>query len=392
MLVASGDPNISQRVRAGGTLAFENEDHSYDGAYATRAVPGDPLAVLRELAAQTARNGINAVDGRVIVDASLFADRGPEAGTGAILSPIVVNDNLVDVVVTPGAKAGDPVSIAVSPQTGYVTFVNQAKTAAAKTEPTIDLAGDKTNPDGTHTVTITGTQPLGAPILWAYRVPEPRRFAEYAFALALNDAGVRAEPPAATAVFDRAAAAAAYVPANLVATHVSPPLSEDVFVTLKVSDNLHAALLPYMWAIYVAKAKTDLLKAAFAREHALLAGAGLDLKSAVQQDGLGGFAFFAPDFMVRYLAWTYAQPWFPEIQARPSHSGRGRHALQHSEALARGRQGLRQDRHLGVGQPARRRCARHQRSRRFPDHAPRSASRLCVLHQPDERNDQRRHQ
>src|SRR4249919_271951 len=29
VLVASGDPNLSGRIKADGTLAFENEDHSY---------------------------------------------------------------------------------------------------------------------------------------------------------------------------------------------------------------------------------------------------------------------------------------------------------------------------------------------------------------------------
>ena len=48
-----------------------------------------------------------------------------------------------------------------------------------------------------------------------------------------------------------------------------------------MSDNLHAGLMPYMWAIYVAGAETDLLKAGFAREHALLARAGLDLTRRV---------------------------------------------------------------------------------------------------------------
>ena len=35
-LVGRGDPNLSGRVREDGTLAFENEDHSYDGDPATR--------------------------------------------------------------------------------------------------------------------------------------------------------------------------------------------------------------------------------------------------------------------------------------------------------------------------------------------------------------------
>src|SRR5262249_10131090 len=50
VLVASGDPNLSNRVRSDDTLAFENQDHSYGGNPSTRVVPGDPLAVMRKLA------------------------------------------------------------------------------------------------------------------------------------------------------------------------------------------------------------------------------------------------------------------------------------------------------------------------------------------------------
>src|SRR6266436_6083345 len=50
ILVASGDPNLSNRIQADGTLAFMDDDHSYNGP----ALPGDPLAVIKELAAQVA--------------------------------------------------------------------------------------------------------------------------------------------------------------------------------------------------------------------------------------------------------------------------------------------------------------------------------------------------
>jgi PBP4 family serine-type D-alanyl-D-alanine carboxypeptidase len=313
VLVAGGDPNLSQRIGPNDTLAFENEDHSYDGNYDTRAVPGDPLAILRQLAQQVSRAGIKEIDGRIVIDTSLFPDAEPESGTGVIPSPIVVNDNLVDVTVTPGSSAGDPVSISVSPQTPYVTFANAAKTGAARSEPTIDLSNDKTNSDGSHTVTMTGAIPAGKPILFSYRVPDPQRFAQAAFGLALHDTAIRLNTPANASAFNRAAAAASFVPANLVAQHVSPPLSQDVYLTLKVSDNLHAALMPYMWAIYVAHAKENFLKAGFARERGLLAGAGLDLRGASQQDGLGGFAFFTPRFMVSFLAWAARQTWYPAL-------------------------------------------------------------------------------
>jgi PBP4 family serine-type D-alanyl-D-alanine carboxypeptidase len=309
VLVASGDPNLSQRIQPDGTLAFENEDHIYGGSLSTRVVPGDPLAVLRDLAAQVATAGVKHVDGRVIVDTALFPDQGPEAGTGTFVSPIVVNDNVVDLTWTGGAKPGDPVALNVSPATSYVSFVNHVTTGAAGSEYTL-TPQDVKNPDGTRTVTLTGSVPVNTSIVDDYPVPEPKLFAEAAFTLALHDAGVTVTPPATAPAFSHDAAAASYVDGNRIAQHVSPPLSEDVYVTLKVSHNLHASLMPYMWAIYVSHAKSDFLKAAFAQERQMLTSAGLDTSNAVQQDGLGGFAFFTPDFMVHYLAWASRQPWY----------------------------------------------------------------------------------
>jgi PBP4 family serine-type D-alanyl-D-alanine carboxypeptidase len=309
VLVASGDPNLSQRIQADGTLAFENEDHAYDGSADTKAVPGDPLAVLRELAAQVAKAGIKQIEG-VQVDTSLFPDQGAEGGTGVIVSPIVVNDNLVDVTLTPGARPGDPVNIAVSPKTPYVTFVNRATTGAQKSDASIDMSADVRDASGHHTVTIAGSQSVGPSVLYAYRVPEPKLFAQAAFTLALNDAGIRLQQ---TAVPEKPPASTAHVPANLVAEHESPPLAQDAYITLKVSDNLHAGLMPYMWAVYRAHASGDYLKNGFALEAKMLRGAGLDLGQAAQQDGLGSSAFFTTDFMVHYLAWAYRQPWYPQL-------------------------------------------------------------------------------
>ena len=115
-----------------------------------------------------------------------------------IVSPIVVNDNVVDVTVTPGAHAGDPVSIAVSPQTPYVAFVNQATTGAAKSDATIDMSNDLRSPDGSHRVIVTGSQPAGPSVLYAYRVPEPKIFAQQAFRTALADAGIKLNAPTAS--------------------------------------------------------------------------------------------------------------------------------------------------------------------------------------------------
>ena len=85
ILVASGDPNLSGRIQPNGTLAFENEDHSYGGPD-SKGLPGDPLLVIRELARQIAEKGIKRVTGRILVDTTLFpeGDRELSAESAAL--------------------------------------------------------------------------------------------------------------------------------------------------------------------------------------------------------------------------------------------------------------------------------------------------------------------
>ncbi|MDP9337883.1 MAG: D-alanyl-D-alanine carboxypeptidase/D-alanyl-D-alanine-endopeptidase [Acidobacteriota bacterium] len=301
ILVAAGDPNLSNRIQSDGTLAYEDEDHSYGGPD-SKGLAGDPLAVIRELALKVADKNIKKIDGRVLVDASLFPEGERELGTGVVLSPIVVNDNVIDVIATPGASEGAPVTLKSSPQTSYVTFVNQATTAKAGSQPTYDYSADKANPDGTRVVTITGTLPLGAAAtMSAYRVLEPKRFAAVTLLEALKEKGVACANPAPTDTPDFKALAANYKLENLLAEHVSPPLKEEAKVTLKVSQNLHASMTPSILGAVLSHAEKDIDQAGFDLENGFLRKLGLDLTGAVQSDGAGGNAFYTPDFVVRYL-------------------------------------------------------------------------------------------
>lgn len=101
VLVASGDPNLSARLRANDTLAYENEDHSYDGGSDTKAVPGHPLLALHDFATQIAAQGIRRVTGSVHVDDSLYKAGFPEVGTGAVVSPIMVSDTTATYLYSP---------------------------------------------------------------------------------------------------------------------------------------------------------------------------------------------------------------------------------------------------------------------------------------------------
>jgi len=305
ILLASGDPNLSGRINADGTLAFENEDHSYDGDPNTRAVPGDPLLVIRRLAQDVAGKNIKKVRGRVLVDISMFREGARELGTGVVMSPIVVNDNIVDVTISPGPTEGSPVVFQQSPATSYVTFVNRATTGKADSEPEIRWTGDIRNPDGTHTVTITGSFPAGKPaILFKYSVPEPSRFAEIVFTEALRKKGIAIEAGAAGEARDFSKLAAAYIQAQLVAEHVSPPLKEEIKVTLKVSQNLHASITPL---ILGALPPNNSDRNGFDLERDFLVRAGLDVSGAHQSDGAGGNAHYTPEFMVSFLAWMSKQ-------------------------------------------------------------------------------------
>jgi D-alanyl-D-alanine carboxypeptidase/D-alanyl-D-alanine-endopeptidase (penicillin-binding protein 4) len=320
VLVASGDPDLSGRLQPDGTLAFKDEDHSYAPTAGAAVVPGNPLAAIDDLAQQVAAHGIHRIEGRVLVDVSLFPEGEHEGGTGVTISPVCVNDNVIDVLASGGSAVGSPASLTISPVTKYASFVNKTTTVAAGGAFEIAFAS-KANAEGTQVVTVTGTVPLGAVSdLDKYRVPVPSIFAQVVLTEALAAKGVAVAAAGVASPVDFGALKAAYTDRNAVAVHVSAPLSEEVKVTLKVSQNLHASMTdPYLVGTYGAEpkgeAKADPTSAGFAAEREMLKAAGLDVGSAMQSDGAGADAFFTPDFMVHYLTFLSQQSFAAKFRA-----------------------------------------------------------------------------
>jgi D-alanyl-D-alanine carboxypeptidase/D-alanyl-D-alanine-endopeptidase (penicillin-binding protein 4) len=306
VLVASGDTNLSGRLRPGDALAFENVDHTYGGAD-SHGLDGDPLRVIREMAASIASRGVKRVDGRVIVDASLFAEGQREGGTGFVLSPIVVNDNAIDMVIKPGASEGAPAVLETAPATSYARFINQTVTGKPGSRDEARVSSDVTHGDGTHTVTISGNVALDArPTLSGYRVPQPSRFAEILLTEALHERGIAATARAVEDKPDITKLSASYVPDQVIAEHVSPPYAEEVKITLKVSHNLHASATPFLLGALVGQKGTA--ATGFEQIKKFLETTGADVSGASQSDGAGADAHFTPDFMVHYLAYMAKQP------------------------------------------------------------------------------------
>lgn len=310
ILVASGDPNLSNRIRPDGTLGFVDEDHSYQGP----ALPGDPLAVIRDFAKQIAEKGVHKIEGNIYVDASLMPDGAPEGGTNVVMSSIIVNDNLIDFVAKPGTKAGDPAALTISPQTSYIQFNNKVTTGEANSKPNFEYSDPITNPDGSVNITLSGNLPVGAaPQTAALSVRSPTLFATAALLDSLREAGIAIKSKGSeAAIKDFSSYKRFYTVENQVAEHVSPPLSEEVKITLKVSQNVHASMGPYLLGLLVAKDFRDPIHAGFKIERGFLIAANLDLTGASQGDGAGGdwADFFSPDFICHYLAYWKTRPDF----------------------------------------------------------------------------------
>jgi len=311
VILAGGDPNLSDRIQPDGTLAFKNVDHSYSSLPGAEIVPGDPLAVLRDLARQVAAKGIRKIGGRVRVDASLFPEGQRELGTGVVLSPMMLNDNVIDVILTPGVEGG-PASVEISPQLPGIGVSNHTRTGLKGSRIDIDVSGPGPGQDSATTIVVMGSLPPGKAVLRTVAVESPSEFTASAFVEALRREGVEFHADATAGALAGSRSSARYEPEFQVAEHVSPPFAEEVKVTLKVSQNLHAGVTPFLIGALVAGQTGEAAyQAGFDRMRAYLQRADLDTTGASQTDGAGGDAYFTPDFMVRYLEFMSKQSFFP---------------------------------------------------------------------------------
>jgi D-alanyl-D-alanine carboxypeptidase/D-alanyl-D-alanine-endopeptidase (penicillin-binding protein 4) len=285
ILVAKGDPTLGGRSDANGHLVFKNIDHTYASFTSTQAelTGTDPLAGLRALARQVRDSGIRAVEGDVLIDDRLFA---PSFGSGSgpkIVTPIMINDNLLDVIVTPGKAAGDQATSRTSPPNNFIQVDVNVETVAKdeKAKITVELVG-------LDRYALRGRIPVDSrPLVRICPVTNPELFARGLFIETLRREGVsvKASPlrRSTAALPDKDG----YAGLPTVARYESPPLSELLKVTLKVSHNLYASSLPLLLA---AKHGQSTLAEGMALEGRVLTDLGVDVKSLALESGAGGGA------------------------------------------------------------------------------------------------------
>jgi serine-type D-Ala-D-Ala carboxypeptidase/endopeptidase (penicillin-binding protein 4) len=113
VLVGQGDPSLGGRTTPSGGIAYTNADHGDANAEpGTTLTPEDPLAGLDALAQQVRAAGIRQVTGNVIVDDRLFGMSEMKPNP----TPLMINDNLIDLMTSPGAGPGAPARLSWRPQ------------------------------------------------------------------------------------------------------------------------------------------------------------------------------------------------------------------------------------------------------------------------------------
>jgi serine-type D-Ala-D-Ala carboxypeptidase/endopeptidase (penicillin-binding protein 4) len=241
ILIASGDLTFGGRRGKDGATVFQDSDHTYAnaGLMDGKVTDTDPLFALNELAKQVAKS-ITEVRGEVLIDDRLFA-RARSSGSGPdVVAPILVNDNVVDIIVTPGAKEDDPAVVKLRPETAMLQADGDVKTTKAGGSTAIAI--DSSTPGK---LKIRGRIPVGAgPAVRIHPIDDPTNWARGLFIEALRRNGVTV-----TADLDRSKKSA--LPGrdaelSRVAEYKSEPLSETIKVTLKVSHNLYASTLPIL--------------------------------------------------------------------------------------------------------------------------------------------------
>ncbi len=312
ILVAKGDPTLGGRTDANGCLVFKNSDHTYATFVSTlpELTDIDPLAGLRALARQVRQSGIRKVEGDVLIDDRMFAASFSSGSGPRIVTPIMVNDNLVDALVSPGKTVGERASVQLRPQNDFMRIDVEVETVAAEQKPniTVELAG-------LGRYVLRGGIPLGSqPMVRICPVTEPLRFARGLFIESLRREGVAVKASTLNRPTATLPDSDAYAGLTVVARHESPPLSELLKVILKVSHNLYASTLPLLMA---AKEGKRTLAEGMALEAKVLAELGLDMNDIALESGAGGGScdHVTPRAAVQLLRVMSRRPDFPILRS-----------------------------------------------------------------------------
>ena len=352
VLVGDGDANLSGRP-----VPYNSKG--------TQASFLPPLHFLEEMADAVAASGLKRIGGDIIGDDTLFpwepyatdlAIDDAVWGYGAPVSALTINDNQIKLTVTPGASAGEAAKVTLDPAVPYYTVdATGLSTGIAKGSSHIEVERAM----GSKVLRIYGSIAASAPPdVEEVAIEDPAQYAATALKSMLEARGVkltgtpraRHRVPVSTGGFlaetrelvkeisnpvtswrvhadvkDLAALCSGCegsIPPKptdpverTLAFHDSPTVVEDVAITNKESQNLHAELLLRQLGAAIG---TDGSIAQGARVvRSFLIHAGVDKDDFVFYDGSGlsGHDLVTPRAIAQLLQFASTQTWFSTYKA-----------------------------------------------------------------------------
>jgi D-alanyl-D-alanine carboxypeptidase/D-alanyl-D-alanine-endopeptidase (penicillin-binding protein 4) len=233
LLIGGGDPNLSARV-----LPYNGKTQFNSGHF----------AALEELADQAAALGIREVEGNVVGDDTWYpwqryADswdfRDLVNGDGAPVTALAVNDNTIYLRARPSSRIGEPAQLSFYPPSTFYTLENRTRTVSPNSARRPLLVRRE---PGDRTVYVSGE--IGTPQSVILAIDDPALVAAQALREALERRSIRVLGQAVSRhLFPEDAEAVPLLPAEFVlASRSSLPLMEDLRLTNKISQNLHAEI------------------------------------------------------------------------------------------------------------------------------------------------------
>jgi D-alanyl-D-alanine carboxypeptidase/D-alanyl-D-alanine-endopeptidase (penicillin-binding protein 4) len=294
-LVGSGDPSMSGR-------AFP---------YDKDATPGPGLKAIEDLAEQAVKGGLQRIDGDVVGDdrAYPWAPYAPSwtqddalREYGAPVSALTLNENVLTLVIRPGAHAGDVAQVLIDPPIEYYAIDNRLVTVGLKSESKIRVS----RLPGSRQIELWGSVPANSPniresIREAIAIDDPALYAACALyeALVRRGVAISGRPVAKhrTSFDDNELSNG-----EAIASRTSPPLVELLQVMDKVSENLFAELM--LREVGLAKRHQGTREAGLKELDALISemGGGKDDARIEDGSGLARNAMVTPRLITRLLA------------------------------------------------------------------------------------------
>ena len=318
VVVGRGDPNLSGR-----TLPYN--------LHTERKAP--PIQVLIDLADQLVQKGLKYVDGDVVADDSYYVfERYGEGWSqddlvwewGAPVSALTINDNVLFVNIMPADRPGERAFLNITPYPEYYRIDNRVMTTPQGTGPRKIYINRE---QGSNQITFWGNMPQDdAGAGESLAIEDPADFTAKLFRELLEQRGVTVYGRPRTRHTELASMQTFSVttiasgggsemaghpsPVPLVlASHESQPLSDDLRVINKVSQNLHAELM--LRLLGKEKGTSGSIEGGLEVLRGFLISAGINPDQFVFYDGSGLSRenLVSPSAVVQLLQYASQQPW-----------------------------------------------------------------------------------